>query len=103
MSLIQTYENFSLKLRTEMVWDKELFSKLFEEMKTFCVESKDSSTIDRGVAAVFWNASWWVKQQIDGIEKFNSDYYINATTNLDHLAWTLFEKQERGGNDYEPI
>ncbi len=86
-----------------MNWDRELYSKLFHEMKTYCLNCRSESKIDRDIAAVFWNASWWVKQQVEGIENLNTEYHQNAITNLDHLAWALFENQERTENEYEPI
>ena len=103
MEILKLYEEFSLKLRTEMIWDKELFSELFTHMKSYCIETKMESQIDRNVACVFWNASWWVKQQISGISSMESEYFLNAVTNLDHLAWALFEGENRADSDYEPI
>ena len=86
-----------------MNWNKTLFKELFEQMKQYCKEAENSKNINRETARVFWNASWWVKQQIEAVESFNSTYYINAITNLDHLAWCLFENESRTENEYEPI
>ncbi len=97
------YEEFALQLRTEMTWNEDLFEELFCKMKVYCKEVIASKSVDREIAGVFWNASWWVKGQIEGIEKFKIKYYQNAVTNIDHLAWWLFENHSREDNEFEPM
>ena len=92
--------SFLITLRTNLTWDKEVFSKLIAAMEVCCKASERRDTLERWLVVGFWYMSSWVR---DWTTHPNfprpepSEYYENALRRLDELAFWFFS----GGCMYE--
>ena len=94
--------SFLMTLRGEGKWSKTLFLRLFNAMVECCKANEGDDSIERWIADGFWYLSWYVKQEAEEFG-FNTKYYTNAITNLDHLAFWLFQNQGRSDGEFEPL
>jgi len=77
--------SFMLQIRCGPGWDKEAYLRLFNAMLE-CCKAHD----------------FYPRYNLERSEN-KTDYYANAVTNFNHLAFWLFAGEGRADNEFEPI
>ena len=98
--------SFVIQLRCGPGWDTEAFARLFLAMRACCEELDGADDIPRWIADLFWYLDWYVRLGLDEGRRNREtipEYYVNAWTNLDHLAHWLFTGEARSDDQFEPM
>lgn len=85
--------SFMLKLRLELEWDRDSFSKLIAAMERCARDHEGRPQIDRWVAEGFWYLGWFVRDWSSHPHfprPHGEAYYSAAYERLHDLAWWLF-------------
>ena len=98
--------SFLIQLRSGPGWDHDAFDQLFHAMHSCCKALSETDDIPRWIAELYWQLDWYVRQDIDrrwGDRDSVPEYYENAWTNLNHLAYWLFTGVPRADDEFEPM
>lgn len=99
--------SFVLQLRCGPGWDKEAYSRLFKAMLECCKAHDGQTHIERWIVEGFWWLDFYPRynsqRSEDESDFYESDYYENAVTNFNHLAFWLFGGEARADDEFEPI
>ncbi|MGC4014605.1 MAG: hypothetical protein QM755_08845 [Luteolibacter sp.] len=85
--------SFLLKLRCELIWDKEAFHCLVEAMEVCAREQEAVQALDRKTAEGFWYCSWFIEQWATHPsfpKDYDEDYYQQAFEHLRDLSFWYF-------------
>lgn len=98
---------FLLRLRGEMAWDREAFSRLAEAMEACAADHAGRPVLARWVAEGFWYVSWFVPQWAGhpAFPRPDEEYYSRACERLFDLASWLFtgDHPQEGGGPLEAL
>jgi len=94
--------SFMLQIRCGPGWDKEAYLRLFNAMLECCKAHDGQTHIERWIAEGFWWLDFYPRYNLERSEN-KTDYYANAVTNFNHLAFWLFAGEGRADNEFEPI
>lgn len=100
--------SFLIKLRIDLEWDREAFSRLVAAMKVCCEKHSKKKVLDRWLANGFWYFGWFVKSWTmhPSFPRVHSkEYYQKAYERLDDLAYWFFfgESPYETGHGFEPL
>ena len=85
--------SFLLKLRPNMIWDKDSFLELVTAMQICCENYKSKDTIEKWIANGFWYVPQFIRDWTShpNFPKiYSSRYYEKAYNLLDDLASYFF-------------
>ena len=99
--------SFLVKLRSDLEWDKEAFSRLASVMQACCEEHENVETLERWITEGFWYIptfvrSWTTHENFPRVH--SKEYYEKAYQRLDDLAYWFFmgESGYLEGKVFEP-
>jgi hypothetical protein len=96
--------SFIFRLRCGPGWDKNAYLHPFDAMLECCKARDGQAQIERWIAFLFWRLDNYSRSELEGkSDIYKSDYYENAVTNLNHLAWWLFAGVRRTDDQFEPL
>jgi hypothetical protein len=100
--------SFLLKLRCELEWDREAFSRLVGAMEQCAVAHEGRQEIERWVANGFWYLERFVPEWTshpDFPRPDDKGYYQEAYGRFSDLAYWLFfgESPYKGGGPLPPL
>ena len=100
--------SFLIKLRPDLDWDKEAFSRLVVAMQLYCEKHAGSETLERWVAFGFWYIPRFVRDWTthpNFPHQYPDNYYEQAYQRLDDLAYWYFmgESPYLDGAGFGPI
>jgi hypothetical protein len=93
--------SFLIRLRSDLEWDKEAFSRLISAMQKCCELQDESETVERWLAQGFWYIPAFVRNWTthpDFPRPHPKSYYEQAYERPDDLAFWFFF----GGSPYLP-
>jgi hypothetical protein len=85
--------SFLLKLRCDLEWDKESFTRLVTAMKECCEAHEGADTIERWLTEGFWYTNVFVRGHTmhpDFPRLYPQEYFEKAFQRLDDLAGWFF-------------
>ncbi|HET6384326.1 MAG TPA: hypothetical protein VFJ58_13110 [Armatimonadota bacterium] len=100
--------SFLIRIRTDLNWERESFTRLITSMQRCCEEYSDSETLDRWMAEGFWYVpsfvrDWTTHPNFPRIHE--PEYYQRAYQRLDDLSYWFFlgESPRLKGTGFEPL
>ena len=101
-------DSFLIKLRPDLEWDKEAFSRLISAMQTYCEQRRKSEMVECRLAQGFWFIPGFVRDwssHQDFPRVHSQEYYDKAYRRLDDLAWWFFmgESPYLDGKGFESL
>lgn len=101
-------DSFLIKLRSNLEWDKDAFSRLTSAMQMYCKRRIKSEIVECWLAQGFWFIPGFVRDWTShsNFPRVHSqDYYENAYRRLDDLAWWFFMGDSPHSDDkgFEPM
>jgi hypothetical protein len=99
---------FMLRIRVDLVWDRDAFSRLATTMQRYCEQHAKEETCERWVAFGFWYLSWFVQSWTthpNFPRPGPPEYYDMAYERLSDLAYWCFlgESPYLPGTGFEPL
>lgn len=100
--------SFLIKLRVELEWDRDAFSRLTIAMQECCAALENDEAVDRVLACGFWYLAQFVKDWTthpNFPKDYSQDYYSKSYERLDDLAYWFFMGQSpyQPGQGFEPL
>lgn len=101
-------QSFLVKMRVELEWDREAFSRLTEAMRIYCEHHQGSEMIERWAAGGFYYFSWAVKDWTthpNFPRVYPPEYYERAYQRLFELGCYFFDGDSpyETGTGFEPL
>jgi hypothetical protein len=82
--------SFLIKLRPNLEWDKDAFTRLICAMQMYCEQRRKSEMVEFWLAQGFWFIPGFVRDWTshpDFPRVHSQEYYEKAYRRLDDLAW----------------
>ena len=91
--IFEAEDGFLLRLRTDLVWDKEAFKTLSDAMQLYLEKIVPGEQIERWAAEGFWHTETFTKDWVSHPsfpKEHSSHYYEKALERLHDLSYWLF-------------
>lgn len=100
--------SFLIRLRPNLTWDKEAFSKLVVAMEACCKAYEGQQSLERWLVEGFWFMSWFVKDWTEHPSfprPQPQEYYEKALERLNDLAYWFFSGNSpyEEGHGFDPL
>ena len=101
-------DSFLIKMRVELEWDREAFSRMTEAMRIYCDSHTEGEVIERWVVSGFYYLSWAVKDWTthpNFPRPYPQEYYDCAYQRLFELGCYFFDGTTpyEAGTGFEPL